>query len=131
MKGNNAALVVRVLSQKEGWVDVANLSGSANGGGVYNGTINFKWTPCSVKGEFQKLVSSKYMYNHFENHREITRKNELLTNLTNSANYNLENVFDYVPVTMHIFLSAGKLQENLDVALKKFEAVFSTIDIHR
>lgn len=71
------------------------------------------------------------MYNHFENHKEITRKNDLFSNLTISANYNNENVFDLVPLTFHIFISAGKLQENLDVALKRFDSIFATLDVNK
>lgn len=71
------------------------------------------------------------MYSHFENHKEITRKNDLFSNLTNMCNYNNENVFELVPLTFHIFISAGKLQENLEVALKKFDMIFSTLEHNR
>ena len=43
----------------------------------------------------------------------------------------MENVFDYVPLTFHIFISAGKVQENLDVALKKFDAIFATLEVNK
>lgn len=81
-----------------------------------------------MKTEFAKLTSDKFLYNHFEYHREITRKNELFTNLSNSANHQGENVFDLVPVTFHVFVSAGRVQENLDVALKKFEFIFQALE---
>lgn len=77
--------------------------------------------PCSVKAEFQKLTSEKYIYNHFENHREISRKNDLFANLANHANYCHENVFDLVPLTFHLYIPAGKVGENLEISLKKFD----------
>lgn len=113
-----------MLAQKDGWVDVALLNN-------YQGNINLKWTPVSVKSEFPKLNSEKLLYNHFEFHREISRKNDLFTNLSNHANYCSENVFDLVPLTFHLFISAGKLTENLDIALKKFDSLFATLDINR
>lgn len=97
----------------------------------YQGIPNLKWTPVSIKTEFPKLTSEKLLYNHFEYHREISRKNELFSNLTNHSNYCFENVFDLVPLTFHIFISAGKLQENLDVALKKFDQIFATLDVNK
>lgn len=82
-----------------------------------------------MKTEFAKLANEKTtLYNHFEYHREITRKNDLFTNLSNNANYQGENVFDVVPVTFHVFVSAGRVQENLDVALKKFEFIFQALE---
>jgi hypothetical protein len=70
-----------VLAAKEGWIDIGQL------GPIYTGAPNFKWTPCSVKSEFAKVNADKYLYNHFEYHREITRKNELFANLCNRANH--------------------------------------------
>lgn len=114
--------MAKVLAAKEGWVDIGSL------GPTFVGAPNFKWTPCSVKTEFAKLTSDKTLYNHFEYHKEITRKNDLFTNLSNNANYLGENVFDLVPVTFHVFVSAGRVQENLDVALKKFEYIFQALE---
>ena len=72
-------------------------------------SVNFKWTPCSIKSDFQKLsatngippsnqsqsgaaqyanaplppqnIRPRYMINHLEGHRELTRKDELVLNL--------------------------------------------------
>lgn len=51
--------------------------------------------------------------------------------MSSLCNYNGENVFDMVPLTFHIFISAGKAQENLDVALKKFDAIFASFEINK
>lgn len=67
LKGNNAKLVERVLSNRYWWSE--------------GQTPEFKWTPCSIRTDFGLLSESivlKRMVNHFENHRAITRKNELL-----------------------------------------------------
>ena len=40
-------------------------------------------------------------------------------------------MYDLVPLTFHVFISAGKAQENLDVALKKFDAIFATFEINK
>lgn len=100
---------------------------------MYSGQPNFKWTPVSVKSEFQSKAgpSDKYLYNHYENHREITRKNDLFSNLTSFCNSNSENVFDLVPMTFHIFVSAGRAGENMEVALKKFDAIFAGLEVSR
>ncbi len=96
---------------------------------MYSGLPNFKWTPVSVKSEFQR--ADKYMYNHYEHHREITRKNDLFSNLTAYCNSNSENVFDLVPMTFHIFVSAGRAGENMEVALKKFDSIFAALDVNK
>ena len=40
-------------------------------------------------------------------------------------------MYDLVPLTFHVFISAGKAQENLDVALKKFDAIFAAFEINK
>lgn len=125
IKGNNANLVTKILSAKQGWVDISSLS-------MYSGQPNFKWTPVSVKSEFQNRPGTdKFLYNHYENHREITRKNDLFSNLTAYCNSNSDNVFDLVPMTFHIFVSAGRAGENMEVALKKFDAIFASLEVSR
>lgn len=40
-----------------------------------------------------------FLINHFEFHKELSRKDELLTNLKTQLMYNNENIFDYTPVS--------------------------------
>ncbi|CDW88442.1 ttl domain containing protein [Stylonychia lemnae] len=117
LKGNNAKLVQRVLSNRYWWTEMS----------TYSKPPQFKWSPCSIKADFPKMNSYKQIINHFENHREITRKDELLINLTHYfSNQNL-NVFDYVPVTFQIIIPEGKSQ-NLELSLKKFQLCYDTLD---
>ncbi len=64
------------MSSRYWWVDVGNS----------NAPAQFKWTPCSIKMDFRNLTDSKgtrkMIVNHFENHKEITRKDDLIRNLT-------------------------------------------------
>jgi len=58
VKGNNAKLVERVLSNRYWWSEAS-------------AAPDFKWTPCSLRTDFNILsenVVAKRMVNHFENH---------------------------------------------------------------
>jgi len=125
VKGNNANLVIKILSQKNGWVEASSVSN-------FNGQPHFKWTPVSVKSEFLKPgLEAKYLYNHFEHHKELTRKNDLFSNLQLHCIHTGENVFDLVPMTFHVFIGAGRAGENLEVALKKFDGIFASLEVNR
>jgi hypothetical protein len=34
-------------------------------------------------------------------------------------------------MTFHVFIGAGKAGENLDVALKKFDSIFASLDVNK
>ena len=73
----------------------------------------------------------KYLYNHFEHHRELTRKNDLFSNLHAHCVHTGDNVFDMVPMTFHVFIGVGRAGENMEVALKKFDTIFACLDVSR
>ena len=82
----------------------------------------------SVKSDFYKLTAAsqifnpnlqnlsknlsnvhpKHMVNHFEFHKELTRKDELVSNLRTQLQYECENLFDYTPITFQISIPEGK-----------------------
>ena len=59
------------------------------------------------------------MINHFEFHRELSRKDELITNLKTQLQYECENLFDFTPITFMINIPEGK-QPSLEHFFKKF-----------
>jgi len=47
--------------------------------------------------------------NHVEFHRELSRKDDLFNNMQMLCSANLENVFDFLPVTFMLTIPDGKL----------------------
>lgn len=106
-------------------------------------TLHFKWSPCSIKSDFEKLMckshippkiialnnsagpveSSKLkniltpsaleirprlLLNHFEFHKELTRKDDLIHNLKTQLQHDCESLFDYTPISFHITIPEGR-----------------------
>jgi len=67
------------------------------------------------------------LINHFEGHRELTRKDELFNNLKMQLQHESENIFDYMPLTFQITLPEGK-QPPLEHFLRKFLSVYEALD---
>ena len=116
--------------------------------------VQFKWSPCSIKQDFMKLsvglnhglnsaqkimnginngigqgqlMKPLHLINHFEGHRELTRKDELFSNLKSQLQHENENVFDYMPLTFLFSLPEGK-QPPLEHFIKKFLTVYELFD---
>jgi hypothetical protein len=50
----------------------------------------------------------KQLVNHFEGHKELTRKDDLLSNLRTQMQHEGDNLFDYTPISFQISLPEGK-----------------------
>ena len=62
--------------------------------------FDFKWMPVMKGILFDQLsYTQKQIINHFEYHTELSTKDLLFKNLTNYAELNKLNVFDYLPLT--------------------------------
>lgn len=71
-QGNNSAVVRRVLSTRDNWVEVAE-----------NEKCHFRWAQGQRSFKYD-LLSSGYtreMVNHFEHHPEVSDKGKLIRNL--------------------------------------------------
>ena len=86
----------------------------------------------SAKTSFYKSGKARplHLINHFEGHKELTRKDELFTNLRTQLQHDNENIFDYMPVTFHVTLPEGK-QPPLEHFLKKFMTVYGILDEYK
>ena len=67
------------------------------------------------------------MINHFEFHKELTRKDELVTNLKAQLQYECENLFDFTPITFQINIPDGK-QPSLEHFFKKFLSLYYVLN---
>jgi hypothetical protein len=70
------------------------------------------------------------MINHFENHREITRKDELFINYQNLCVSQSTNVFDSLPLTFQITIPDSK-PSSVEASLKKFSSIYEILDRFR
>ena len=48
------------------------------------------------------------LLNHFEYHKELTRKDDLINNLKTQLQHDNENLFDYTPISFVISIPEGK-----------------------
>lgn len=75
---------------------------------------------------FNKGNKLTFLINHLECHKEISRKNELLSNLKTQLMHNNENIFDYMPVSFQIMIPEGKYT-NLNNFLAKFNHCYEIL----
>ena len=75
-------------------------------------------------------IRPRHLINHFEGHRELSRKDELVANLKTQLLHEGENVFDYTPITFHVVLPEGK-QPSLEHFFKKFLAMYDVLNYHK
>lgn len=66
------------------------------------------------------------MLNHLEFHKQLTRKDELLSNLRTQLLFNNENIFDYTPISFQINIPEGKYQ-TMSNFLNKFLKIFEVL----
>lgn len=65
--------------------------------------------------------------NHFEYHKELSRKDDLVSNLRTQLQYECENLFDYTPITFQISIPEGK-QPSLEHSFKKFLSLYYVLN---
>jgi len=77
MKGNNSGIVRRALEARPWWVELP--FGGPN--------FNFLWQPFSNGINFDNILDPclKQVVNHFECHKELSRKSNLFLNLLDFA----------------------------------------------
>ena len=98
------------MERRPGWEEISDFS-----------TIfNFKWQPISRGIKFDMLSTNgqRQIVNHFENHSEITTKDKLFMNL---REYDVDRVFQYVPLTFLIESNSDTFAEDLD----KFRTIYN------
>lgn len=81
----------------------------------------------STKNLAVTQIRPKHMVNHFEFHKELTRKDDLVSNLRTQLQYECENLFDYTPVTFQISIPEGK-QPSLEHSFKKFLSLYYVLN---
>ena len=69
----------------------------------------------------------QFIINHFEGHKELTRKDDLFTNLKTQLIHDGENIFDYMPVSFSITIPEGKYS-SIDNFLQKFLKCFDILN---
>ena len=72
----------------------------------------------------------RLILNHFEGHKELTRKDDLLNNLKTQLNHEQENLFDYTPISFHVHILEGRYQ-TIDHFLQKFLTCYEILNQSR
>ena len=76
------------------------------------------------------LIRPRHLINHFEGHKELTRKDDLICNLKTQLQHENENLYDYTPITFHIALPEGK-HPSLESFFKKFLSLYEVLASNR
>ena len=90
-QGNNHGVVRRVMNSRAWWVEIPS----------YNTLFNLNWQPTSntIKYDRLKLTPFKQIVNHYEEHKELSSKINLLNNLQTYCEENQRFLFDILPIT--------------------------------
>ena len=72
----------------------------------------------------------RLILNHFEGHKELTRKDDLLNNLKTQLNHEQENLFEYTPISFLISIPEGRYQ-SIDAFIQKFLATYEILNQSR
>ena len=68
------------------------------------------------------------MANHFENHIEITTKNELFRNLKTFYEERQQNVFYTLPLTFCIRVQPDRQTQSIKQQMKPFKEIFKLLE---
>ena len=120
--GNNGQLIKRVMAETRSylWVEMGNNQQSH---------YHFRWAPVSRQINFERLsLNFGQMVNHFENHQEITTKNELFKNLKQYSDERGQNAFHTIPLTFCLKVSADRQNASIKQQLKPFKEVFKLLE---
>lgn len=102
------------MESRDWWVEVP----------YHTQNFNFKWAPSNYGYRYDRLSDSscsvKQCLNHFEGHKEITTKNQLIKNLKIYAETNKINLFDITPITFYLDLC----EDSCEFQLNKFCSFF-------
>ena len=93
--GNNSKLIREAMKTRPWWVEIPNV----------DSVFNFKWQPVSHRMKFRELVYksvNKQIVNHFEYHKNLSEKSELLFNMQSHCEFIKANVFDIMPLQFFI-----------------------------
>ncbi|KAL4506836.1 hypothetical protein ABPG72_001257 [Tetrahymena utriculariae] len=112
--GNNAELVKRILKSREWWCEYNSET--------QQGSYNFRWTQGIQGIKYEKLNSNgaKQCVNHFEEHREISQKDNLVKNLKLFCETNKISLFSITPCTFLIDLN----DDSCELQITKFANFF-------
>ena len=69
--------------------------------------------------------------NHFEYHKELSRKTNLFENMKAFSDLIQENVFNYLPITFCITISPDSTSANLHAELKDFLAFYNALEANK
>ena len=75
-------------------------------------------------------IRPQMLLNHFEFHKELTRKDDLIHNLKTQLQHDCESLFDYTPISFHITIPEGRYS-TLDTFLQKFLNCFETLQLNK
>ena len=117
VKGNNSALVRRVLETRTNWSEM-----SSQGGTLFS----FKWCPVSKYCNFDILSShgAKNSVNKFERHDQLTTKDSLYLNMQRYCELNKLDIFKYLPIQF-VF---DFYNYNFTHEIEKFVTYFKSIE---
>ena len=127
LKGNNSKIVRECLEERPWWIEMPI---------SHNHNFNFKWSPISQGIKFELMSSittthNKQLVNHFEYHRELSRKSNLFKNLQTFGEIHHENIFNFIPLTFFVEINPEKSQSSLNSALHEFSCIYNIFDEYK
>lgn len=107
VRGNNSALVKRVLETRDHWMELDQ---------PHLTLYSFKWAPVSRFINFEQLGlhGQKKLANHLERHDLLTTKDQLYINMHRYCEQNKLNVFQYLPVQFVLDISSKNFISEVD-----------------
>ncbi|EGR27473.1 tubulin-tyrosine ligase family protein, putative [Ichthyophthirius multifiliis] len=115
-EGNNNERIRKLLQKRSWWSECTDKTSFF---------INFKWQQSSIGYKFDKLTDQnqfKQVVNHFEFHKEITNKQNLIKNLIQFCESNKLNPFETItPLTYVIDFKDDNCEMFLNSFLKFYE----------
>jgi hypothetical protein len=73
-----------------------------------------------------KHTRPRNLLNHFEFHKEISRKDDLIQNLKTQLHHDGENLYNYTPITLNIVIHEGK-HTSLEIHFQKFLKLYENL----
>ncbi|EGR31453.1 tubulin-tyrosine ligase family protein, putative [Ichthyophthirius multifiliis] len=109
-KGNNSELVLNVMKTRKNWSQQQQAGQECK----------FIWQSVSSQIKFQQINNT--FVNHFEFHKQITTKNNLIKNLESFAKFNSLYIYDITPLTYCINPESSQFQQVFEEFLNLYQS---------
>lgn len=119
-KGNNSKIIRRVLA-KRSWL-AESKSYSRYQFEVKKSNVHLYWKPVSSGFNWQLLGRNKFVFNHYECHRELTTKQRLNDNIKRYCKSHGIDFNKFIPSTYIVHIDRDSLMEDLRRFINAFDS---------